>query len=43
MRANEIGGKPGVFFKGWVKLGAALELAKELEQRSRPEFVDLAC
>ena len=26
MRANEIGGKPGVFFKGWVKLGAALEL-----------------
>ena len=43
MRANEIGGKPGVFFKGWVKLGAALELAAELKQWSRPEFVNSGC
>ena len=34
MRANEIGWKRGVCFKGWVKLGVALELAKEFKQRS---------
>jgi hypothetical protein len=45
MRANEVGEgrKRGVFFKGWVKLRAALELAAKLVQWSRPEFVDSGC
>jgi hypothetical protein len=43
MRANEIGGKPGVFFKVWVKLGAALELGKEFKQRSRAQGVNAPC
>jgi len=43
MRANEIGVKPGVFFKVWVKLGAALELAKEFKQRSRVQGVNAPC
>ena len=43
MRANEISGKPGVFFKVWVELGAALELAKEFMQRSRAQGMNAPC
>jgi hypothetical protein len=43
MRANEISGKPGVFFKVWVELGAALELAKEFKQRSRAQGMNAPC
>jgi hypothetical protein len=43
MRANEIGWKPGVCFKGWVKLGVALELAKEFKQRSRAQGMNAPC
>jgi hypothetical protein len=42
-RRYEVGGKLGVSFKGGVKLGAALELAKEFKQRTFAEGMNAFC